>query len=166
MTKTSTRHVYALALGSNRPLSARLAPARLLKEAVRLIAQSGTVLAVAPVIKTPPLGPSRRIFANSAVLVESALPPETMLLQLQAIEHGLGRQRFMHWGARRLDIDVILWSGGRWNSRSLHIPHRAFRERDFVLTPLCAIAPDWRDPVSGLSIRHLRFRSRKAISGG
>ncbi|WP_327754648.1 2-amino-4-hydroxy-6-hydroxymethyldihydropteridine diphosphokinase [Sphingobium sp. SJ10-10] len=166
MTKTSTRHVYALALGSNRPLSARLAPARLLKEAVRLIGQLGTVLAVAPVIKTPPLGPSRRIFANSATLVESYLPPEAMLLHLQAIERRLGRQRFMHWGARRLDIDIILWSGGRWNSRSLRIPHPAFRERDFVLTPLCAIAPDWRDPVSGLSMRHLRFRLRKAISGG
>ncbi|AMK23392.1 MULTISPECIES: 2-amino-4-hydroxy-6-hydroxymethyldihydropteridine diphosphokinase [unclassified Sphingobium] len=166
MTKTSTRHVYALALGSNRPLSARLAPARLLKEAVRLIGQLGTVLAVAPVIKTLPLGPSRRIFANSAALVESRLPPEAMLLHLQAIERRLGRQRFMHWGARRLDIDIILWSGGRWNSRSLRIPHPAFRERDFVLTPLCAIAPDWRDPVSGLSMRHLRFRLRKAISGG
>lgn len=166
MTKTSTRHVYALALGSNRPLSARLAPARLLKEAVRLIGQLGMILAVAPVIKTPPLGPSRRIFVNSAVLVESRLPPEAMLLHLQAIERRLGRQRFLHWGARRLDIDIIIWSGGRWNSRSLRIPHPAFRERDFVLTPLCAIAPDWRDPVSGFSMRHLRFRLRKAISGG
>ncbi|WP_176595613.1 MULTISPECIES: 2-amino-4-hydroxy-6-hydroxymethyldihydropteridine diphosphokinase [Sphingobium] len=166
MVKTSTPHIYALALGSNRPLSGRLTPDRLLKEAVGRIAELGTVLAVAPVLKTPPLGPSRRIFANGAVLVESGLPPEAMLSRLQAIECVLGRQRFMRWGARRLDVDIILWSGGRWSSRSLHIPHPAFRERDFVLAPLCAIAPGWRDPVSGLSVRHLRFRLRKAISGG
>ncbi|AEG48311.1 2-amino-4-hydroxy-6-hydroxymethyldihydropteridine pyrophosphokinase [Sphingobium chlorophenolicum L-1] len=166
MVKTSTRHVYALALGSNRPLSARLTPERLLKEAIGRIAELGTVLAVAPIMKTPPLGPSRRIFANGAVLVETGLPPEAMLLHLQAVERGLGRQRFIRWGARRLDIDIILWSGGRWDSRSLHIPHPTFRDRDFVLTPLCAVAPEWRDPVSGLSMRHLRFRLRKAISGG
>lgn len=166
MAKTSTRHQYALALGSNRPLSGWLTPARLLNEAVRLIAEFGTILAVAPVMTTPPVGPSRRIFANSALLVESALPPEAMLLRLQAIERGLGRKRFIRWGARRLDIDIILWSGGRWHSRSLHIPHPAFRDRDFVLAPLCAIVPGWRDQVSGLSVRHLRFRLRKAISGG
>ncbi|WP_313801907.1 2-amino-4-hydroxy-6-hydroxymethyldihydropteridine diphosphokinase [Sphingobium sp.] len=166
MAKTSPRHIYALALGSNRSLSARQTPARLLKDAVRLIAELGTVSAVAPIMMTPPIGPSRRKFANSALLVESSLPPETMLLRLQAIEHGLGRQRFIRWGARRLDIDIILWSGGRWNSRSLHIPHPAFRDRDFVLAPLHSVAPGWRDPVSGLSVRHLRARLRKAISGG
>ena len=166
MVKTSTRHVYALALGSNRPLSARMTPACLLSGAVRLIAELGPVLSVAPVMQTRPIGPSRRIFVNGAVLMESSLPPEEMLSGLQAIERALGRQRFRRWGPRWLDIDIILWSGGRWNSRSLRIPHPAFRERDFVLTPLLAIAPGWRDPVSRLSIRHLRFRLRKAVSGG
>ncbi|APL93815.1 2-amino-4-hydroxy-6-hydroxymethyldihydropteridine diphosphokinase [Sphingobium indicum] len=166
MAKTSTRHVYALALGSNRALSARLDPPRLLAEAIRRIAELGAVLSVAPVMQTPPIGPTRRVFANGALLVESSLPPEEMLSRLQAIERALGRQRFRRWGSRRLDIDIILWSGGRWNSRSLRIPHPAFRGRDFVLAPLHAIAPGWRDPMSGLSIRHLRFRLRKAVSGG
>ena len=166
MTKTSFRHCYALALGSNRPLSARLTPARLLVEAVNMMAGLGEVTATAPVIQTPPLGPSLRVFANGALLLKSSLPPEALLTQLQAIERRLGRKRFQRWGARTMDIDIILWSGGRWDGRSLHIPHPAFRERDFVLTPLCAIAPRWRDPISGLSIRHLRARLRKAISGG
>ena len=165
MGKTST-HLYALALGSNRPLSARLTPVHLLEEAVRLIGEIGTVLTVAPVMTTPPMGPSRRHYANGALLLESVLSPEALLSRLQAIERDLGRRRFIRWGARRLDIDIILWSGGRWNSRSLHIPHPAFRDRDFVLAPLCAIVPDWRDPASGLSMRHLHRRLRKAISGG
>ncbi|PJG49897.1 2-amino-4-hydroxy-6-hydroxymethyldihydropteridine diphosphokinase [Sphingobium sp. LB126] len=170
MGKTSTRHLYALALGSNRPLSARRTPARLLGEAVAGIAALGNIRAVAPLLTTPPMGPSRRVFANGALLLESILPPDAMLRRLQDIERQLGRRRFRRWGARSVDIDIILWSGGRWNNRSLHIPHPAFRERAFVLTPLAAIAPDWRDPVSGHCVRHLRSRLQKATpimrSGG
>ncbi|WP_176591189.1 2-amino-4-hydroxy-6-hydroxymethyldihydropteridine diphosphokinase [Sphingobium sp. EM0848] len=166
MAKTSIPHLYALALGSNRPLSAQLAPARILDAAVERIGALGAVQAVAPVLTTPPVGPSRRVFANGALIVKSDLPPDMMLARLQEIERSLGRRRFRRWGARSIDIDIIFWSGGRWNSRSLHIPHPAFRQRDFVLKPLCAIIPHWRDPVSGLSIRQLLVRLRKAISGG
>jgi 2-amino-4-hydroxy-6-hydroxymethyldihydropteridine diphosphokinase len=45
----------------------------------------------------------------------------------------------------------------------LCIPHREMRIRPFVLGPLASIAPDWRDPVTGLSVRHLKARlDRKA----
>lgn len=162
MAKTSALHRYALALGSNRARSARLMPSRLLKEAVVLIERLGKVQAVAPTLTSPPIGPSLRHYANSALLIESAAPPDQMLADLQAIERQLGRRRHRRWGARRMDIDIILWSGGRWNSRSLTIPHPAFRARSFVLTPLRAIIPDWRDPVSRLTVRQLDARLRKA----
>lgn len=162
MAKTSALHSYALALGSNRAQSAARPPRRLLAEAAALIGQLGKVQAIAPVITTPPLGPSLRHFANGAILVDSTLAPEAMLAALQAIERQLGRRRHRRWGARRMDIDIILWSGGRWTSRSLHIPHPQFRSRSFVLTPLRAIAATWRDPVSGLTVRQLHARSRKA----
>ena len=162
MTNTSFSHRYVLALGSNRPLSAQRPPARLLREAASLVSELGEVRATAPVIMTSPLGPSTRLFANSALLVDSPFPPEAMLARLQQIEDRLGRRRHRRWGTRTMDIDIILWSGGRWHSRSLQIPHPAFRTRAFVLTPLNAIVPHWRDPVSGLSIRHLSARMRKA----
>ncbi|HEX7743095.1 MAG TPA: 2-amino-4-hydroxy-6-hydroxymethyldihydropteridine diphosphokinase [Sphingobium sp.] len=162
MDKTSSSHLYALALGSNRPLSGKRTPARLLKEAAARIGELGDVRAMAPILTTPPLGPSLRVYANSALLVASPLSPEEMLVELKRIERQLGRQRHRRWGARRMDIDVILWSGGRWNSRSLHIPHPAFRARAFVLKPLHAVAPAWRDPVSGLTIRQLFVRLQKA----
>lgn len=164
MAKTSALHLYALALGSNRAQSAARPPRRLLAEAAVLIGRLGKVEAVAPVITTAPIGPSLRHFANGALLVESALSPEAMLTALQSIERRLGRRRHRRWGARRMDIDIILWSGGRWNSRSLHIPHPLFRARAFVLTPLRAIAAAWRDPVSGLTVRQLDARSRKATA--
>jgi 2-amino-4-hydroxy-6-hydroxymethyldihydropteridine diphosphokinase len=123
-------------------------------------------LAISPILSTPPLGPSARRFANGALLVESALPPPTMLTFLQSIENHLGRRRYRRWGARSVDIDIILWSGGRWSSRALTIPHAAWRLRDFVLTPLLSVAPDWRDPHTGLSVRHLHARRQKAARQG
>jgi 2-amino-4-hydroxy-6-hydroxymethyldihydropteridine diphosphokinase len=61
-----------------------------------------------------------------------------------------------------LDCDIVLWSGGVWRSGGrtmpLAIPHPAFAIRAFVLTPALAIAPGWRDPVSGLTLAHLHAR--------
>ena len=162
MTASGALHLYALALGSNRALSAARTPARLVQEAALRISALGYVRAMAPVLLTSPLGPSARQFANSALIVESALKPDEMLQALQRIEGQLGRRRYRRWGARSMDIDIILWSGGRWQSRSLIIPHPAFHLRAFVLDPLCRAAPCWRHPVSGLSVRHLRAQLRKA----
>lgn len=155
-------HLYALALGSNRPLSARLTPARLLTAATALIGEQTRIIAVSPTLSTPPLGPSARRFANGALLVESTLSPPAMLAFLQNVENQLGRRRYRRWGARSVDIDIILWSGGHWTSRALTIPHAAWRTRGFVLTPLLAIVPDWRDPLTGFSVRHLHARLQKA----
>jgi 2-amino-4-hydroxy-6-hydroxymethyldihydropteridine diphosphokinase len=56
-----------------------------------------------------------------------------------------------------LDLDLVLWSGGRWRSRRLNIPHRSLESRAFVLQPLSAIAPGWR--IRGpLTARHLAHR--------
>ena len=162
MAKTSSAHLYALALGSNRSISSRMTPARLVKAATALIGQSGHVHAISPIIPTPPIGPSQRHYANGAMLVESDLTPDAMLAHIHRLERELGRRRFRRWGARSIDIDIILWSGGRWGSRSLHIPHIAFHARDFVLRPLKAVAADWRHPVSGLRVRHLYARLQKA----
>jgi 2-amino-4-hydroxy-6-hydroxymethyldihydropteridine diphosphokinase len=54
-----------------------------------------------------------------------------------------------------LDLDIILWSGGCWEGGGLIVPHPAFRERRFVLEPLAELAPTWRDPISGATMRQL-----------
>lgn len=162
MVKTSTLHRYALALGSNRPLSAKRTPRAIVQEAASRLGEIGRIVATGPILTTEPIGPSLREYANSALLIESRLTPPDMLRALKAIEADLGRRRHRRWGARTIDIDIILWSGGRWSNRWLHIPHRAFRTRDFVLSPLLAIGPRWSDPLSGLAIRHLHARLRKA----
>ncbi|WP_328804648.1 2-amino-4-hydroxy-6-hydroxymethyldihydropteridine diphosphokinase [Sphingobium psychrophilum] len=140
----------------------RRTPAQLLTEAIALIGEHARVLRIAPTLSTTPLGPSARRFANSAILVESALSPPAMLGFLQNIENRLGRRRYRRWGARSVDIDIILWSGGPWRSRTLTIPHAAYRSRSFVLKPLLAVAPDWRDPHLAITVRHLHARLQKA----
>lgn len=108
-----------------------------------------------PIIASAPLGPSTRTFANAAVLIRSDEAPPTLLTRLKAIERDFGRRRGRRWGERVIDLDIILWSGGSWHSPGLCVPHIAFRERSFVLGPLRHVAPDWRDPVSGRTIRQL-----------
>lgn len=146
---------YAIAIGSNRP--GRAGPPR--DMAAWALAQlPGEVKAASPLIETRPLGPSHRRYANMVVLLDSDLDPPGLLIALKAIERAAGRRRGRRWGARALDLDIILWSGGAWAGPGLTIPHPQFRDRDFVLCPLAAIAPDWRDPLTGHTVRQLYAR--------
>ncbi|WP_294204709.1 2-amino-4-hydroxy-6-hydroxymethyldihydropteridine diphosphokinase [uncultured Sphingomonas sp.] len=148
MTTTS----YAIALGSNRP-GRHGSPQDEIRAALAAI---GGVRRVSPIITTAPVGPSIRAFANAAALVDSPLAPSAMLRHLKAIERQFGRRRGQRWGARVIDLDIILWSGGRWRSSGLVVPHIAYATRSFVLHPLAAIVPDWRDPYDGRTVRQMR----------
>ncbi len=143
---------YAIAIGSNRP-GRHGRPAAEVRAA---LGELGAVRAVAPIMASAPLGPSLRRYANTVALVDSALGPAALLAALKAIEQAFGRRRGRRWGSRVIDLDIILWSEGCWRSPGLVVPHVAFRERSFVLRPLRQIAPDWRDPVSGRSVRQLQ----------
>jgi 2-amino-4-hydroxy-6-hydroxymethyldihydropteridine diphosphokinase len=155
--------LYAISIGANRPLSRRLTPHAIVRAALQALNQSPLrLLRASPIIATRPLGPSARTYANAAALIAAPFRPFAMLDALQAIEHRFRRRRFRRWGDRTLDLDLLLWSGGRIRSGRLTIPHAAFRDRAFVLTPLRAVAPRWRDPVTGLTVQHLAVRLGKS----
>lgn len=119
------------------------------------------VFAQSEIISSAPVGPSSRRYANAAALVASPLSPPEMLERLHAIEGHFGRdRRGARWRARTLDLDILAWSEGMWESSSpaLYIPHVALRVRNFALGPAAEIAPRWRDPVSGHSLRQLFHR--------
>ena len=125
----------------------------------QLEAEGLRVVAIAPVLQTPPVGPSLRRYANSAAIVETSLAPPDMLALVKRIERGFGRRPGgQRWTARVLDLDLVLWSGGCWAEPGLTIPHPLFRERAFVLDPALAVAPDWRDPLTGLTVRQIHAR--------
>ena len=154
---------YLIALGSSQRHHRFGPPKRVLAAALTALDKAGIKLkCVGPVISSAPLGPSLRHYANSAAVVKSKLEPEDLLFELQAIERAFGRKRRgQRWGSRVLDLDIVLWSGGAWSSPGLTVPHPRFRERPFVLDPAAAIAPCWRDPLSGLSLRQLAVRLRR-----
>ena len=157
---STATHRYLIALGSN-VRHVRLGPPRRVLAAAleRLEAEGVRVLAAAPVVETEPVGPSIRRYANSAAVIETALEPEPLLALLKRIERDFGRRASgQRWRARVLDLDVILWSGGPWASPALTIPHPLFRTRAFVLDPALAVAPDWRDPLTGATVRQLHAR--------
>ena len=119
----------------------------------------GTVLAGSRIIDSAPVGPSQRRYANAALVLESALDPAGLLAALQWLEAQLGRvRRGQRWRSRVIDLDIVLWSGGLVSEPRLQVPHPLFRTRDFVLGPAAAIAPHWRDPLTGLSLAHLHAR--------
>lgn len=148
---------YVIALGSNR----RGRHGRPAEEVRAALAAIGGAVMTSPLVETAPLGPARRRFVNAAALIESAEDPPELLARLKAIEAAFGRRRGQRWTDRVIDLDIVLWSGGVWASDGLTVPHPEFRRRDFVLGPLAAIVPDWRDPLTGLTIRQLAARLRR-----
>ena len=136
------------------------APRQVIKAAMAALeTEELTLEAISPVIVSAPLGPSLRRYANAAVLVSTELAPPDLLVLLQRIERAFGRRkRGQKWRSRPLDCDIVMWSGGMWTSAALTIPHLAFRSRPFVLGPAAAIARSWREPVTGLGLRHLDAR--------
>ncbi len=155
-------YLYAVGLGSNRPLSGQMGPKAIVQAAITALdLPPCSVVARAPIIASRPIGPSMRSYANSAVIMSSPFAPIEMLDRLLALEACFGRRRYRRWGDRTLDLDLLLWSGGAVRSKRLTLPHAQLRQRDFVLRPLQAIAPRWRDPATGFTVVQLAARLAK-----
>ena len=91
-----------------------------------------------------PMGPADQPdYINAVAELETTLAPQDLLLALQAIENLQGRDRSgQRWGARTLDLDLLLYADEVINTERLQVPHPGLAERDFVLIPLAEIAPD------------------------
>ncbi len=144
----------AVALGSN--LGDR---DRTLDEAVRGLGGILSALRVSAYHETDPVdvGPQPR-FLNAAAVGFSTLEPKPLLHALLAREAAHGRVRPAPGAPRTLDLDLIFYGDRTVDAPGLRVPHPRFRERAFVLAPLAEIAPDWRDPVSGLTVAALLGR--------
>jgi 2-amino-4-hydroxy-6-hydroxymethyldihydropteridine diphosphokinase len=135
------RQVY-LSLGSNLGDCAET-----LRNAVnRLDALPETrLLSASSIHETPPWGKTDQpSFLNMAVEIATSLSPERLLTALQEIEQALGRVRAEHWGARTLDIDILIYEGEERDTPRLRLPHPWLTQRRFVLAPLAEIAPELR----------------------
>lgn len=147
---------YAIALGSNRR-GRHGAPA----DTIRAAAAALGAQRLSSIYATPALGPAGRGFANAAAIVETDLGPSDLMARLKSIERTFGRRSGRRWGPRVLDLDILLWSDGPYEGKDLVIPHPSFRDRLFVLEPLAELAAEWRDPVTGATVRQLLHRLRR-----
>ncbi|ATX81488.1 2-amino-4-hydroxy-6-hydroxymethyldihydropteridine diphosphokinase [Mariprofundus ferrinatatus] len=105
------------------------------------------VVASSLLYRTPPVGPAGQPdYLNAVVSLETELAPLPLLEAMQAIETGHGRVRSEQWGARTLDLDIIAINGEIIDSEQLAVPHPLMFDRQFVLRPLCDLAPEWQHP--------------------
>jgi 2-amino-4-hydroxy-6-hydroxymethyldihydropteridine diphosphokinase len=149
-----------LSLGSNLgdSIGSLRAAIRLLRGLERI-----KVRTVSSVYETEPVGKvDQPAFLNVAIEIETDFEPLELLELVKETERQLGRSSGERWVPRPIDIDIVLWGDRIHESERLTIPHRAFRERAFVLAPLNEIAPDAVDPVTGLTVRALAARPEAA----
>ena len=97
-------------------------------------------------------------FLNAAVAGEFDGTARDLLVELQDMERAHWRERPHPGAPRTLDLDLIFFGAELLNEAGLVVPHPRFRDRRFVLEPLAEVAPDWRDPVTGLTVRELLAR--------
>lgn len=88
-------------------------------------------------------------FLNQVIEIATVLTPEKLLSEIKTIEKSMGRQKREHWGAREIDIDILLYGHEILDTPDLQIPHRHIEDRQFVLVPLVEIAPHLKDPITG-----------------
>ena len=109
------------------------------------------VLKVSSLIETEPVGGIvQGKFLNGVAKINTSLPPQELLLFLQAVEKELKRKRTVKNGPRTLDLDILLYGNLRLKSKDLEIPHPRMLERAFVLRPLLEIEPEIFDRVDFL----------------
>ena len=108
------------------------------------------------VYESQPLGDSKEWYINGVIEIETELKPELLLKKFKNIERAMGRKKVRkRWGARIIDIDILLYDSLVMNKKSLKIPHPEMHQRKFVLIPLSEVAPQVIHPVLSVSISEL-----------
>lgn len=139
-----------LSLGSN------VQPRRHLHAAVAALAERFGAIAISPAYRTPAVGFDGPAFLNNAVAIETDLDLDTLDAWAHALEDRHGRDRSgPRFSDRTLDIDVVFYGDLIVEGPGhLRIPRPELKHA-FVIKPLADIAPDFVDPVSGLTLAAL-----------
>lgn len=128
--------------------------------AIELLSGKGvTVKKRSSLYKTEPWGiKGQPEFMNMAIEIETDLNPHELLALVKEVEVQIGRKKSYQWGPRLIDLDILLYDHIVLDERSLRIPHPLMHEREFVLGPLCEIAPGMIHPVLKMNMGELLQR--------
>ncbi len=127
------------------------------RAAAALGAIDATVLVkTSPLYRSAPLdGSDQPDYINAVSALLTQLDAATLLWRLQEIERAQGRSHDdIKWGPRIIDLDLLVYSGVSIDEKDLKVPHPGISQRNFVLLPLCDIAPHLRIPGLGSVCRH------------
>ncbi|GAB5496206.1 MAG: 2-amino-4-hydroxy-6-hydroxymethyldihydropteridine diphosphokinase [Phycisphaerales bacterium] len=148
----SKLYTYAIAIGGNIGDSEAVVHAASDKIASTLLSDSIT----SPWYKTEPWGDEdQEWFTNGVIIGQSNVSPHYLLHKLQAIETEYGKSKETRWGARTLDLDILLIDNLVIEDDILIVPHPRLHLRNFVLYPMCDIAADWIHPILQKSMAEL-----------
>ena len=92
-------------------------------------------------------------FLNAMAEVETSMAPLALLDFCLEVESKLGRVRTKEWAPRTIDLDIIAYGDEVIEHERLQVPHPRIAERDFVVHPLCAIAPNVE--IRGQRVAHM-----------
>ncbi len=147
-------HTVYLSLGSNQ--GDRIEN---LQRAIELIqARIGILKQQSRIYQTPPLGFEAEMdFLNCCIEITTTLNPTSLLAATQKIELDLGRKQTQSgvYTSRTIDIDTILYDNLVDSSQKLNLPHPRFRDRKFVLEPMCELNKNGLDPITNLTMKQL-----------
>jgi 2-amino-4-hydroxy-6-hydroxymethyldihydropteridine diphosphokinase len=119
-------------------------------------AENITLIRASSLYISKPMGPQDQDdYVNAVVCIETNLAPLELLDTLQAFENQAGRVRKDNrWGARILDLDILLFGELVMDTQRLTLPHYGIKEREFVIFPLEEITEEFILP-DGDSVKFL-----------
>ncbi len=115
-----------------------------LRSSVDALVERGVIVeAVSPIYETAPREVENQPpFLNAACRIQTDLEPPALLALIKGIERDRGRVAGPRYGARAIDLDILLWEGGEWSDPALVVPHPRLAERRFALVPVLDLDPD------------------------
>lgn len=137
-----------------------------LNQARELIEQeTGLIVKTSGIYETAPWGiETQPSFLNQVLIVETPLPPESLMQTLLSIENSMGRIREKKMGPRTIDIDILFYDDLFYESESLVIPHPLLHLRRFVLLPLSEINPSKKHPQLTQTVEQLLFNCKDPLT--
>lgn len=121
------------------------------QQATRLLVESNhvSIIRSSTLYETEPWGnKDQGWFLNAVIEVKTKLEPQDLLKLCLDVESHIGRDRSNqeHWGARTIDIDILLYGDRIVEEENLLIPHKYLHERAFALVPLLELIPEFVHP--------------------
>lgn len=121
-----------------------------LNEAIRKMKEFNEIRIekISSFLETEPWGYTEQDeFLNGALKIKTTFSPKELIKVLLSIESEMKRERVIKWGPRIIDLDVIFYDDLLSDDEEIILPHPRMEEREFVLKPLCEIAPNKIHPL-------------------